>query len=222
MEINIPKIYKPEFNDVIDHIEEMIFEKIKLKTVATGGFDVYCLNIEKINCKIIGIEYEERKKIMLNMREKDFNKEYKRKQLSKIPDLKNIKYIIISDILFDIYHIIDEIFHECNFPKVNFSNYEAYNCIKNNDFQSVTLDKFDIKFYLNEIYDEISRRYSLCSYDTKKLCTMFESDFKKVDTSYKSYYDFVSKYENKKNLQKFNETLTKNINYKSFIDQLSD
>ena len=59
MEINIPKIYKPEFNDVIDHIEEMIFEKIKLKTVATGGFDVYCLNIEKINCKIIGIEYEE-------------------------------------------------------------------------------------------------------------------------------------------------------------------
>ena len=51
---------------------------------------------------------------------------------------------------------------------------------------------------------------------------MFESDINKVDISHKSYYDFVSKYENIKNLQKFNEALTKNITYKSFIDQLTN
>ena len=77
MEINIPKIYKLEFKDVVEHIEEIIFEKIKFKTIAGGGFDIYCLNIDKINCKIIGIEYEkkynphscsqEHVKIMLNM-----------------------------------------------------------------------------------------------------------------------------------------------------------
>ena len=113
------------------------------------------MGTHKINRKIIGIEYEDKynyhshkyDRTILNTREKYFNNNYKGNLLSKTPDLKNVKLIVISDVLYDIYRVIDNIFYKCNLPKANYSNFEAYNCIKNKHFQSVTLDKFDIKFY---------------------------------------------------------------------------
>ena len=48
---------------------------------------------------------------------------------------------------------------------------------------------------------------------------MFENNLEEINITYRNFYDFV---ENDDNLIRFQQTLTKNINYKSFIDQLTN
>ena len=77
VEINIPKIITIKFDQVIEHIEEIIFRKIKHKH--SCGFDWYEKDIKNIICKIIGITNSNQ---IENISEENFEREYKGKKLS--------------------------------------------------------------------------------------------------------------------------------------------
>ena len=85
-----------------------------------------------------------------------------------------VEYIVISDDLLNIGHLIETILNSTRCCSVLYSHYDAWKIINIKKFVVPTTQKIDLKFYLEEIYVEISKINSLVTYDASRLIDLLK------------------------------------------------
>ena len=236
--MNIPKIFKIEINHLTEHIEDIINRTLLFKIIN----NVY--NSEELNeldylKNILGIS---KNKLCTFMTQKIFDHSLKNTTL-KNSSFAKFDYILIFDNYQKIIYIINEILKTVPFKVNQFTPKESYQ-INQNSFEyseqssgqrkALDYEKYnlDIKFYLNEIYNELSKIVFII-YDKEKLkqllikyyeilktksinvkSTTQSDDLNKVP----SYFEYVT--HGKYNHKNINATINAINNLKNIIEEL--
>ena len=224
--MNIPKIFKIEINHLTEHIEDIINRTLLLKIINN------VCNTEELNeldylKNILGISEN---KLCTLKTQYVFDHELKNTTLSNSSFAK-FDYILIFDNYQKIIYIINGILKTIPFKVNQFTPKESYQ-INQNSFEYYEKYNLDIKFYLNEIYNELSKIVFII-YDQEKLkqllikyyeilktksinvkSTTQSDDLNKVP----SYFEYIT--HEKYNYNNINATINAINNLKNIIEEL--
>ena len=215
--MNIPKIFKIEHNHIIEHIEDVVNRTLLFKIVD----NVY--NCEELNeldylKSILGISQD--KLCMLKL-QNDFDKELKNTTL-KNSRFTKFDYILIYDNYQKIKYIINKIISSIPFKINHFTTKEKYQ-INQNLFEYYEKYNLDIKFYLNELYNEISK-IDFITYDKEKLRQLlikYYEILKSKSINVKSYFEYIIYEDKNYNGNNTNKIINAINNLKNVIDELN-